>query len=244
MTIEYAVVVKCGDKQLHLFGDRHMYNGEDLTQATDLYNNIVQLIENGAYAFIEFSTYELEHARKDGGNKGLRYKIPVLLDDLNNDLKNNVVLHDCRTSTTAIPLMSWFNVSHKRQLTTKVTWRDCCDVVENTKRRLEMMENLDKSKKSNFLIIARNVFECVYPYWVTIQEQICDSFDETLDKRLRCNEDLVFPVELAHLYEVGLLCDISSVVSAPNFVGIVFCGVEHICNILPRLQEFGWELKK
>lgn len=240
MTIENTAVVKCGDKLLYLFGDRHMYNGEDLSEATLLHNRIVQLVENGAYAFIEFSTYELEHAKKDGGKLGLRFKIPVLLDDLHFDLKSRIHLHDCRSSTTTMPLISWLKVTYGLHLTTNVTWKNCKDIVEDTKLRLETME---ESNVSNLLTIARNVFDKIYPSWLTVQKQLGDSLDETLDKLLKHNKKLNYPMELNLLYEVGLLCDISSVVSATNFVGVVFCGVDHVNNILCKLQEFGWELE-
>jgi hypothetical protein len=125
MTIHTKLVLSDGLRKVFLYGDKHCEkNGEDLSEATELMNQIEKLLEKGGNVFIEFGAYQMQKVLEDEGQIGLYYKIPYLLRDYYRSKDHRVCINDVRTTTTLAPFVSWCKYSVNPEATTIVTWRN------------------------------------------------------------------------------------------------------------------------
>jgi hypothetical protein len=220
-------------RTITVFGDVHGEGrGFDIAEA----GTVLNAINNSDAAFLELGKFYLNNHPQEGLmlTNCLYYYIPITVRGYSNCLVN-----DIRCTQTKTPFASWKSRSHLTQLSTAtdVKWEDLdviiSDYVANIGNGVSPDENgamplIDRTKKdlSEYLVEAWRVFKA--------DNRLDPFIGDTLNEALTSNENLRFnpsnPMHKSlfqHVYDVGLLEDISPWYKSLGRTCVIFVGANH-----------------
>ena len=245
MTIESSMILKnILGKTIYLCGDSHEENGSDIQGVEALLKVIKDILKNNGNAFVEMGEYQLQRVMESadkGLANGMYYRIPCLLKNLQLEGQDGICINDIRQDSKSAPLISWANCSGLKQTTTIVKWQDIEDRFTHAKERIVSLTNNPKLQQ-----ITQTLFEPIERRWSKIKVTV-NNLDYNLDSNLLPavvdHEALQWKdenLELLLLYEVGLLCDMEAWIRGTSDSCIIYCGWQHVDNLLGPFQELGF----